>query len=370
MRQKKEQVARVLVADIPISHALTPNTWPHTQRQLERLLQSRLGRQPALQFLAKPGRRGRKMHRLVILRAPTCSFGFLLAGGPPTVVRREHTVRAYPTSRMLPLPVERLDPAWTCGRDQHPEVAGRQKMHVLILGAGALGSPLAEHLTKAGIGQLTLVDPECLAAANIGRHVLGANAIDYGKAEMLGRQLSRGWPATVIKTFPHSAQSWFKNNRLTDIDLILDLTGEPSVRSTCESARHTMPCPLLIGWMEPYAAAAHACLLPAGHAWLQGSVDPMRAVEAIEWPEAVIQQEPACSSTFQSYTPSAAGFAVALIAEAAIALLDGKIDEPLIRSWVRGRQFLDAHYADLAYRPWAETAAPFDGIALQRAWHG
>lgn len=370
LRQEKEQVTRVLVADIPISHALTPHTWPQTQRQLERLLQSRFGRQHALQFLSATGRRGRKMHRIVLLRAPTCSFGFLLTGGPPTVVRRGITVRAYPTQRMVPLPVERMDPAWICGRDQHPEITLRQRKRVLILGAGALGSPLAEQLTKAGVGELTLVDPEQLATANIGRHVLGANAIDYSKAGALGRQLARGWPSTEIKVFPYTAQTWLTKNHLDDIDLVLDLTGEPAVRSSCEAARRTASCPLLVGWMEPYAAAAHACLLPLGSSWLQSTIDPMRSLEAIDWPDAVIQQEPACSSTFQSYTPSAAAYAVALIAEGALALLDDKINVPVIRSWVRGRKFLDDHYVNLAYRPWAEKAAPFDGVSLQRAWHG
>jgi len=55
---------------------------------------------------------------------------------------------------------------------------------------------------------------------------------------------------------------------LEEVDIVLDLTGEPDVRWCIEQARLAMPRPLLIGWMEPYVAAAHACMLPAGARWM------------------------------------------------------------------------------------------------------
>lgn len=362
---KGHQLCRALVADVPISYALTPQTWPTTQDELERLLRARLGESRTRNFLLAQGRRDRSIHRIVVLRAPQCSFGFLLVGGPPAIVFRERSMRSYPTLKMLPLVVERLDPEWTCGRDQHEEVPVRQRQHVLVVGAGALGSAVIEHLTKSGIGRLTIVDGDNLSAANIGRHSLGADAIGQSKARMLARHLSLRWPSCMFSAASCPIQHWLKKNDLSNVDLVLDLTGEPDVRLSLEFARKAFPRPLLIGWMEPFVAAAHACLLPNASPWMIDSTDRLQSLSAVEWPDDVVQNEPACSSRFQSYTSAAAVHAVALVTEAALDLLDGKIERPTVRHWVRGQTFLDAHRSGLRLKSWANNAAPFDGVSME-----
>ena len=364
---RAKQICNVLIADIPISYELTPSTWPCKQSDLERLIASRLSPSLRTKFGKQTHRRGRAIHRIVILRAPRCSFGFLLSGGPPTVIERGRSNRSYPTRKMLPLLVERFDPSWTCGRDQHSEILPRQQKKVIVFGAGALGSPVIEQLSKAGVGHIIIVDPETLSTANIGRHQLGAESIGRTKADALAQRITLSSPAVRVDPFKGSAQSWIEKYTLVGVDVVLDLTGEPEVRWLLEMARKVNPCSLLIGWMEPYVAAAHACLLPADNEWMTTNIDPLESLQSIEWPVDVMQKEPACSSQFQSYTPSAAMHAVALISEAALALIDMQISKPIVRSWVRGQSFLDTHYPGLEYRKWAETAAPFDGVSLERA---
>src|SRR5690606_12468584 len=126
--------------------------------------------------------------------------------------------------------------------------------------------------------------------------------------------------------------------------------------------------PLLIGWMEPYVAAAHVCVLPSGQRWLQGAQDPMSGLEAVVWPSEVIRQEPGCSSRFQSYTAAAAAHAVALVAECALEMIDstaGSLD-PTVRSWVRGQHFLDKHWPGLLHKEWALSAREHDGLTMIR----
>ena len=122
--------------------------------------------------------------------------------------------------------------------------------------------------------------------------------------------------------------------------------------------------------MEPYVAAAHACILPAETGWLQGNEDLLTRLEAIKWPAEVIRQEPGCSSRFQSYTASAAAHAVALVAEQAIDLIDGAPGMAMARvvSWVRGQIYLDRHFPGLNLEQWAESAARYDGLILTRAF--
>jgi hypothetical protein len=360
-----KQIRQVIVADIPISVPFTPEAWPRDQKSLKCLLRIRLGQEGARNFLSKGGHRNSLLHRVVLLRAPTCSFGFLLPNGPANIVKNGGKARAHPTIKLLPLLVERLDPNWTCGRDQHPEINLRQQKHVLVIGAGALGSSVIEQLAKSGVGYITIVDGERLSSANIGRHVLGADAIGRSKSSMLASQLSLRWPSCIFKAEPTSIESWLSKNNLSDIDVLIDLTGEPEVRLSIDIARKIYPCPLLIGWMEPYVAAAHACLLPKNHAWLLSSVDGLESLQAISWPNDVIQREPACSSEFQSYTSASATHAIGLVTEAALDLLDEKIEEPVVRHWVRGQKFLDAHHSGLKLRDWAIKASPFDGVSME-----
>ena len=359
------QIRKMLIADIPISHPLTPHSWPTDLKSIYRILNSRLDRTTAEKFIRTSFHRKTAIHKVVLLRAPGCNFGFLLPGGPNAIVRKDKSIHSYPSTRMLPIQVERLDPAWTCGREQHNEIPLRQHTHILVVGAGALGSPVIEQLAKAGAGQITIVDNDLLSSANINRHILGADAIGSAKAVTLAHQLSIRYPSCKFAGVRLTASNWFQKNTLKNIDLVLDLTGEPDVRLDVENARTQNKCALVIGWFEPYVAAAHACVLPAGIGWLNGQPDRLESLQAIEWPDDVMQKEPSCSSTFQSYTPAAATYGVALVTEAALDILDQKIVVPAMRHWIRGQKFLDQNRPGLQLREWAASAASFDGITLE-----
>lgn len=361
------QRIRVRIADIPIENALIPSRWPRDNTVMQQLLNGRLSKFQQVQFLRPIRNRAHAVHRIVLLRNKSCAFAYLLPGGPPTVVTEGVRKRAYPSlSTLLPLQVVRIDPSWTVGRDQHPEVHHRQGQHVLVLGTGALGSPVVDHLAKAGVGFITLVDPELLVTANIGRHLLGAESIEQSKAEAIAHRINRSYPGTVVTPKQTTAARWLHENSLSKVDLVVDLTGEPEVRWQVDCARQQSSCPLLIGWMEPFVAAAHVCALPTGTLWMQGTTDRMEALGAVSWPPEVIRQEPGCSSKFQSYTASAAGYAVALVAENTLKLIDGDAPAPRVISWVRGQRFLDKHWQGLELREWAMDAAPHDGLLMER----
>ncbi|MEA3252670.1 MAG: ThiF family adenylyltransferase [Pseudomonadota bacterium] len=365
-----KQRVRVLVADVPISHAFTPSTWPSSMSDLERILQGRLPSAEYSRLQHSRSRRGRGMYRVVLLRNAEVAFAYLLPGGPPTVLDVYRGKKASPSlHKPLPLMTSRLDPDWTVGRDQHPEVSGRQAKHVLVLGAGALGSPVVDHLAKAGVGRISVVDADTMSSANIGRHLLGADSIGANKVDAIAQRINSAYPATEVTPHAMSTAEWLKKNTLVDVDVVLDLTGEPDVRVQIEQVRLSYPCPLLIGWMEPYVAAAHACMLSAGQSWLQGAQDPLSYLEAVVWPSGVIRQEPGCSSRFQSYTAAAAEHAVALVTECALEMIDNSAAvtfDSTVRSWVRGQRFLDRHWPGLTHKEWAKAACVHDGLILNR----
>lgn len=359
-------ISSVIVAEIPITYPFIPDNWPKNIKDIQRLITIKLGANEAKKFLKSEGRKGRAIHKIVVFRAPGCSFGYLLPGGPCTIIKKGKSVKSYPNRKLIPLKVERLDVSWTTGRDQHPEYFDRQLKHVLIIGVGALGSPIAEQLAKSGIGKITLVDDDMLSAANIGRHTLGANSIGSSKVDRLAQSISVRWPSCYVLAFHLSFQQWLKANSLVDVDMILDLTGEPGVRLRVDQERRKHNVDLLIAWMEPFVVSAHACLLPVGSFWVAGGLDRLKSLNAVDWPDGVMLNEPACSSSFQSYTSAAATHAVALTLEAALDLIDKKMDRPIVRHWIRGKQYLDECYAGLQYNDWAREFANFQGLILEK----
>ncbi|AUV95163.1 ThiF family adenylyltransferase [Raoultella ornithinolytica] len=340
---------------------------------LERILKGRLPPSDYSKFQVHRSRRGREIHRVVLLRNAEIAFAYLLPGGPPTIQNigkgKWKRKKSFPSlSKVLPLSTSRLDPNWTAGRDQHPEVDQRQAKHVLVLGAGALGSSIVAHLAKAGVGRISLVDADTMSPPNVGRHLLGAESIGENKAWAVAKRVNLAFPSTEVAPYFKNTAAWLKENSLAEVHAVLDLTGEPDVRMQIENARQKQPCPLLIGWMEPYVAAAHACFLPSGQSWLQGAIDPLYSLQAVEWPDEVIQQEPGCSSRFQSYTAAAAEHAVALIAECVLEMIDASVESilPKVRSWVRGQLYLDEHWPGLKHNEWASIASEFEGLILTR----
>lgn len=71
--------------------------------------------------------------------------------------------------------------------------------HVLVVGAGSIGSMVAMSLAGTGVGALTIADSECLEASQLGRQFI-YEAADVGgnQAELLARKLAgRGAPLQV-----------------------------------------------------------------------------------------------------------------------------------------------------------------------------
>ncbi len=56
--------------------------------------------------------------------------------------------------------------------------------HVAIVGLGSIGSTIADMAARAGVGKLTLVDPDTLSAENLARHVLTNPRI--GQTKVIG----------------------------------------------------------------------------------------------------------------------------------------------------------------------------------------
>src|SRR5579872_864312 len=61
--------------------------------------------------------------------------------------------------------------------------------HIAVVGLGSLGSAIADIAVRAGVGKITLVDPDRLAEENLARHMLDSSDLRRFKVLGMARRL-------------------------------------------------------------------------------------------------------------------------------------------------------------------------------------
>ena len=74
--------------------------------------------------------------------------------------------------------------------------------HVVFVGLGSVGSALCVMAARAGVGRFTLIDPERLEAANIGRHCCGLSDLGIPKVTAVARLIRQVNPRVEIHQHP------------------------------------------------------------------------------------------------------------------------------------------------------------------------
>ena len=85
------------------------------------------------------------------------------------------------------------------------EQARLARAHVLVAGLGGVGSYCAEALARAGVGRLTLIDHDVVAASNINRQLPALlSTVGQSKAELMAgrvRDINPACELTVVREF-------------------------------------------------------------------------------------------------------------------------------------------------------------------------
>ena len=131
--------------------------------------------------------------------------------------------------------------------------AGQQSLQasrVLVCGCGALGSVIAESLTRAGVGYIRLVDRDFLEITNLHRQVLYDEddvAAELPKAIAAQRKLQK--INSEIEIEAHVADVTFKNveSLAKDVDCICDGTDNFETRFLLNDASHAFNTPWVYG---------------------------------------------------------------------------------------------------------------------------
>jgi len=97
--------------------------------------------------------------------------------------------------------------------------------HVLIVGAGGLGSPAALYLGSAGVGQLTVVDPDTVELSNLQRQIAHTQArVGQAKVDSLAQAVAAINPEVRVNTHAQRADEAWLNHAVAQADVVLDCT--------------------------------------------------------------------------------------------------------------------------------------------------
>lgn len=256
----------------------------------------------------------------------------------PTSLARE---RWFGGSTLERASVERCGPVWVHGRGKDPNSGRLRDATVAIIGCGSVGGRIALDIATAGVGSIILIDPQNLAAANAGRHVLGISSVGLPKADALATLIRQNMPH--IKSVRPFSQDWEKVHGrnpglLEKCDLIVVATGEWVAEAALNdwhlaSGRSR---PMLYAWTETHAAAGHSVLVGASGGCLtcgfNGGGRPLLTLTS--WPAGVAHiAEPACGAAFSPYGPTELAHVTTLASEMAIEVLLSDATQSRHRVW-------------------------------------
>ena len=105
-------------------------------------------------------------------------------------------------------------------------VVGQKKIlntKVLIVGVGGLGCPIADYLSRAGVGTIGIADFDKINLSNIHRQNL-YNSKDIGKykVDVVKEKIKLINPFTKIKTYKKKISDKVSNNIVKSFDIIVD----------------------------------------------------------------------------------------------------------------------------------------------------
>lgn len=131
------------------------------------------------------------------------------------------------------------------------DVAGQEKLlasHVLIIGAGGLGSAAAPYLAAAGVGQITLLDHDSVELTNLQRQIMHAQH-SLGKSKVgSGKVFLESINSTVmINAIQDRASESLLETLIPKVDLVLDCTDNFTTRHLINAACFKYHKPLVSG---------------------------------------------------------------------------------------------------------------------------
>lgn len=119
---------------------------------------------------------------------------------------------------------------------------------VLVIGAGGLGSPVALYLGTAGVGRITLVDPDVVDVTNLQRQIAHNLArIGHPKAESAREAVAAMNPEVIVQPVVARADPALLDQLVPEADVVIDCTDNFATRHAVNRACVQHGRPLVSG---------------------------------------------------------------------------------------------------------------------------
>src|SRR5690606_28675844 len=124
---------------------------------------------------------------------------------------------------------------------------GQQRLlasHALVIGAGGLGSPVALYLGSAGVGRITVVDPDTVDETNLQRQIAHNLArVGRPKAESVREAIAAINPDVQVTPLIERADAALLDTLVPEADVVIDCSDNFATRHAINRAcvRHRKP---------------------------------------------------------------------------------------------------------------------------------
>lgn len=131
------------------------------------------------------------------------------------------------------------------------DIDGQEKLlaaHVLIIGLGGLGSPVAMYLAAAGVGHLVLADFDNVDLSNLQRQIAHTTAgIGQAKVESAADTLRRLNPDVDLTCIAQMLNAETLAHYIKDVDVVIDCCDNFATRFAVNAACVAAKVPLVSG---------------------------------------------------------------------------------------------------------------------------
>jgi len=126
-------------------------------------------------------------------------------------------------------------------------IEGQQRLleaHALVIGAGGLGSPVALFLGSAGVGRLTVADPDVVELTNLQRQIAhDMGSLGRPKADSVRARVAALNPQVQVRACAVRADAAWLDTHVPGADVIVDCSDNFATRQAVNAAcvRHRRP---------------------------------------------------------------------------------------------------------------------------------
>ncbi|MDE2402078.1 MAG: HesA/MoeB/ThiF family protein [Burkholderiales bacterium] len=118
--------------------------------------------------------------------------------------------------------------------------------HALVIGAGGLGAPALMYLASAGVGRITVVDPDTVDVTNLQRQIVHTTErVGQAKVTSAAHTLLQLNPEVRVHTVAQAADEALLAEWVPQADVVLDCTDNFATRQLINRACHHAGVPLV-----------------------------------------------------------------------------------------------------------------------------